>query len=99
DLGYLVPGAYTVYKNVDFGVSVSGVSVRAASGGNGGTAEFHLDGVDGPLVATATLPVTGGWQTWETVAANATGASGIHDVYVVFKGTGSIANVNWFEFK
>jgi glucosylceramidase len=98
DLGYLVPGAYTVYKNVDFGVSVSGVSVRAASGGNGGTAEFHLDGVAGPLVATATLPFTGSWETWETVAASATGASGIHDVYVVFKGTGGIANVNWFEF-
>jgi len=98
DLGYVVSGSYTVYKNVDFGVSVTGVSVRAASGGNSGTAEFHLDSVSGPLVATVTLPVTGGWQTWQTAKATASGASGVHDLYVVFKGAGSIANVNWFEF-
>jgi hypothetical protein len=93
-----VSGASTVYKNVDFGVSVNGVSVRAASGGNSGTVEFHLDSVSGPLVATVTLPVTGGWQTWQTAKATASGASGVHDLYVVFKGTGGIANVNWFEF-
>jgi glucosylceramidase len=98
DLGYLVPQAYVAYKNVDFGASVSGVSVRTASGANGGTAEFHLDSLTGPLAATATLPVTGSWATWQTVTATVSGASGVHDLYVVFKGTGSIANVNWFEF-
>jgi glucosylceramidase len=102
DLGYLTPGSYALYKNVDFGTSVSKVSVREASAGNGGTAEFHLDSPSGTLVATATLSVTGGWQTWTTVTATASGASGVHDLYVVFKGggsTGSIANVNWFQFQ
>jgi hypothetical protein len=51
------------------------------------------------LIATATLPVTGGWQTWQTVTASASGASGLHDLYITFQGsTAGIANVNWFQF-
>jgi hypothetical protein len=61
--------------------------------------EFHLDGMSGPLVGTATIPVTGGWQTWTTVSAPISGASGVHDLYLVFKGTTSIGNVNWFQFQ
>ncbi len=102
DLGYVTPGSYALYKNVDFGASVSKVSVRAASAGDGGTAEFHLDSPTGTLIATATLPVTGGWQTWTTATATVSNASGVHNLYVVFKGVGSstsIANVNWFQFQ
>lgn len=98
DLGYLTSGAYAVYNNVDFGTGVSGVSVRTASAGSGGTAEFHLDSATGPLVATVTLPVTGGWQTWQTVTASAGSATGVHTLYLVFEGGTSIANVNWFQF-
>jgi len=99
DLGYVSPGAQAIYKNVNFGTSVSGVSVRTASGGVGGTLEFHLDSAAGPLIATATLPVTGGWQTWQTVTAPVSAASGTHDLYLVFRGsTAGIANVNWFQF-
>ena len=101
DLGYLSQGAYTVYKNIDFGTSVSQVTVRTASGGNGGTAAFYLDSMTGTPIATANLPVTGGWQTWQNVTAvPVSGASGVHTLYVVFNGTtSSIANVNWFQFE
>ena len=100
DLGYLSQGAYTVYKNIDFGTSVSQVTVRTASGGNGGTAAFYLDSMTGTPIATANLPVTGGWQTWQNVTATVSGASGVHTLYVVFNGTtSSIANVNWFQFE
>ena len=102
DLGYLTPGAIAVYKNVDFGTSVSQVTVRTASDGNGGTASFYLDSSVGTPIATANLPVTGGWQTWTDVTAPGTGASGVHELYVIFAGggtTASIANVNWFQFQ
>ena len=102
DLGYISIGAYAVYKNIDFGSSVSELNVHTASAGNGGTATFYLDNMTGTPIATATLPVTGGWQTWQTVTASVSGASGVHDLYVVFGGggtTGSIANVNWFQFQ
>jgi glucosylceramidase len=102
DLGYLTAGGYAVYKNVDFGTGVSQVNVRTASAGNGGTATFYLDSKTGSPIATVTLPVTGGWQTWKTVTAAVSSASGVHDVVVVFSGGGStdsIANVSWFQFQ
>jgi glucosylceramidase len=108
DVGFSSDGDYAVYKNVDFGTGVSTVSARLAcdqnSGGNcGGSLEFHLDSSGGTLVAAVTIPSTGGWETWQTTpAANVSGASGVHDVYVVFKapasGTTSLGNLNWFQF-
>jgi glucosylceramidase len=104
DLGYITAGAYAAYNNVDFGASgsVSTVNVRTASAGNGGTATFYLDSMTSTPIATVALPVTGGWQTWQTVSASVTGVSGVHTLYVVFSGGGStdsISNVNWFQFQ
>ena len=108
DVGYSSDGDYAVYKNVDFGTGVSTVTARLAcnqsNGGNcGGTLEFHLDSSAGALVASVTIPSTGGWETWQTTpVASASGASGVHDLYVVFKapasGTTSLGNLNWFQF-
>jgi glucosylceramidase len=99
DLGYVSPGAFAMYRNIDFGTSVTSASIRTASDTSGGTVEFHLDSVSGPLIATATLPGTGGWQAWETVSAPVSGASGVHDLYIVFQGPATgISNVNWFQF-
>ena len=102
DLGFSSDGDYTVYKNVDFGAGVSGVSARLACNGNcGGALEFHLDSVSGTLAASVTIPNTAAWQTWATANAPAS-ATGVHDLYVVFKappsGTSSLGNFNWFQF-
>lgn len=106
DLGYSADGSYALYKSLDFGAGATGVNVRLAcdnSGGScGGTVEFHLDSLTGPLAATATVPSTAGWQSWATAAGTISGSpSGVHDVYVVFKNSGksSLGNFNWFQFK
>jgi O-glycosyl hydrolase len=113
DVGFASDGDYAVYNNVDFGAGVSTVAARLAclqdngqgnGGGNcGGTIEFHLDSNNGTLVASITVPSTGGWETWQTTSpANASGASGVHNLYVVFRapasGTTSLGNINWFQF-
>jgi len=108
DVGFASDGDYAVYKNVDFGSGVSTVTARLAcnqgGGGNcGGTLEFHLDSSAGTPVASITIPSTGGWETWQTTSpVNVSGASGIHDLYLVFKspasGTTSLGNLNWFQF-
>jgi glucosylceramidase len=101
DLGYVSINAQAVYHNVDFGSSSpTGVSVRAASAGGGGTATFYLDSITSAPIAAVTLSPTGGWQTWQTTTGTVSGATGVHDLYVVFTGSGSgIANVNWFQFQ
>jgi glucosylceramidase len=103
DLGYLTSGSWVVYNNIDFGNSgsISSVNVRTASAGNGGMATFYLDSMTSTPIAAVPLPVTNGWQTWQTVSGTVTGASGVHNLYVVFTGGGttdSISNINWFQF-
>ena len=103
DLGYLTSGAYAVYNNIDFGNagSITTVNVRTASAGNGGIATFYVDSMTSTPIATVTLPVTGGWQTWQSVSGIVSDVSGVHNLYVVFTGGGatdSISNVNWFQF-
>ena len=103
DLGFSSDGDYAVYKNVDFGTGVAGVSARLSCAGNcGGALEFHLGSVAGPLAASVTIPATAGWQTWTTTPVTSASASGVHDLYVVFKappsGTSSLGNFNWFQF-
>ena len=79
--------------------TLSSVDVRMAGAGDGGTLEFHLDGVGGPLVATVKAPLTGGWQRWTTVTAPVAGATGVHGLYIVFKGSTGVGNLNWFRFR
>ncbi|MFG2525793.1 carbohydrate-binding protein [Streptomyces sp. NPDC048527] len=52
-------------------------------------------------IAEIDIANTGGWQSWETVPINRTGgATGVHDVYLVFNGsTSDFVNVHWFTFQ
>ncbi len=104
DLGYISSGAWVRYPNVDFGAAgaISKVRVRTASGGDGGTVRFYLDSMTGAPIATVPLPVTGGWQKWQTVSSSVGHVSGVHTVYMVFSGgdtTQNLANLNWFQFQ
>jgi glucosylceramidase len=105
DVGFSSDRDYAVYRHVDFGTGVSGVSARLACNANcGGALEFHLDSVSGTLIASLPIPATGSWQNWTTAIAPASSAAGIHDLYVVFRvasgsGTSNLGNLNWFQFK
>ncbi|HYL99539.1 MAG TPA: carbohydrate-binding protein, partial [Blastocatellia bacterium] len=99
DLGFSSDGDWAVYRHIDFGSGVTSVRIRVASAGNGGNLELHLNSASGPLIGSVVIPVTGGWQTWTTVSGSVSGVSGVSDLYIVFKGTTSIGNVNWLQFK
>ncbi len=45
------------------------MTFRVASAGSGGAIEVRLDAVDGPVVASALVTPTGGWQTYKDVSA------------------------------
>jgi len=98
DLGYASAGSYAGYQNVDLANGFTNVVGRLASDGNGGTLEFHVDSPTGPEVGSLTIPITGGWQTWQSVTGSVTGGSGVHDLFARFSGSSSIGNLNWFQF-
>ena len=97
NLGYCDNGDYAVYKNVDFTAGFTNVTARVASFA-GGTVEFRLDSPTGFRISSVTMPNTGNWQTFANVSGSVSGATGVHDLYLVFKGAGSVANLNSFQF-
>jgi beta-glucosidase len=60
-------------------------SVAKASAGDG-SIQIRLDSPTGPVAGTVTVPSTGDKYTWKDVTAQLSGASGTHDVYLVFTG-------------
>ncbi|MDG4818672.1 family 43 glycosylhydrolase [Micromonospora sp. WMMD956] len=99
NVGFLNNGDYVKVKGVAFGSGAASLSARVASAGSGGTIEARLGSPTGTRVAACTVPVTGGWQTWQTVSCPVTGATGTQDLYLRFVGgSGNLFNLNWWQF-
>ncbi len=101
DLGFIVDGAYSVYKNVEV-TGAATLAVRVASAGPGGAVELHQpDSAAGPMLGRCGVPVTGDWQTWATATCPLSAASGAHDVYLVYTGAGGgyLFNLEWFALR
>ncbi|GGA03979.1 hypothetical protein GCM10008018_57390 [Paenibacillus marchantiophytorum] len=99
DLTSIDNNDYTVYNNVDFGNGAASFSARVASNGAGGTMEIRLGSVAGTLAGTCMVSSTAGWQVWQTVSCGVTGATGLQNVFLVYKGaSGPLFHLNWFQF-
>lgn len=82
-------GAYTSVKNVDFGKDgATTFSARVGTTHNSGvTMDVRLDSLDGPIVGTIKVPMTGGDDRFETVKINLSNSiKGVHNLYFVFNG-------------
>jgi arabinoxylan arabinofuranohydrolase len=88
-------GDYIKVRSVNFGKD--GAAMFAASvacNGKGAKIELHLDNLSGTLVST--LPVnytTGKWKQEKAVVKN---CSGVHDLFIVFRG--DAGNATLFKF-
>ncbi len=106
--------SYSMYK-VDFGEEIQDsllFQARVASGyTNGGQIEIRLDEANGPLIGSCEVPSTGGWQNWSTQECKVKNVTGVHYVYLVYRGEGQVKakkgngmrkvellNINWFKF-
>ncbi len=99
DLAFIDNGAYSMYEGLNLGGAHS-FATRVASAGSGGTIEIHADSATGTLLGTCTVPVTGDYQKWVTATCPLMGASGTHDVYLVYVGAGSsLFNIEWFALR
>lgn len=83
-------GDYIRVRNVDFGASsargfmASLSSTAKAKDATGASIEIRLDKLDGPLIGT--LPVAGTGGQWQAQWAPIANASGVHDLFLVFRG-------------
>ncbi|MDP9393100.1 MAG: carbohydrate-binding protein [Actinomycetota bacterium] len=104
NVAYISNGDWLRYNGVNFGsTSPTTFNARVASGaaaGVSGIVEVRLDSTTGPLVGSFSVANTGGWQSWRTVPAGASGATGTHDVYLRFVSgqPADFMNLNWFSF-
>ncbi|WP_454880442.1 glycoside hydrolase family 43 protein [Sphingobacterium detergens] len=92
-------GAYTSIKSVDFGKKgAMNFFARVGTTHNGSVSmEVRSTAVDGPLLATIAVPMTGGDDRWTTVDTQLSSrVTGIHDIYFVFKGKAP-TNILFFD--
>lgn len=102
-VGQIANGNYALYKNVSFGADTSGVNIRYDAP-RAVRIELHLDSPAGAQIGAVNLPGNGNtWTIWNNYNIPVSGASGTHDLYFVFKVSGStqtnqwLGNLNWFE--
>lgn len=92
-------GAYTCIKNVDFGdKGATTFFARVGTTHNGGVSmEVRSNAVDGPILTTIQVPITGGDDRWTTIDTPLSDkVSGVHDLYFVFKGKAP-SNILFFD--
>jgi len=98
---HIANGSYIKVSGVDFGRNqTSTFTASVASGSTGGSIELHLNSADGPQIASLPVSNTGGWNQWQTRTTAVSGASGVHDLYFVFRGeaTGELFNFDYWKF-
>lgn len=95
-------GDWVAYNNVDFGsgTGTSSMNLRIASQESNGSIELRLGSPAGTLIGTANVAGTGGWQNWITRNVPLTGATGVQNLYLVFKKPDAmpVANVDQISF-
>ena len=90
---------YIKVESVAFGAGAASFQARVASTTGSGEIQLRLEGVSGTLVGKCPVPKTGGAQTWATVSCKVAGATGTHDLFLVFVGDpGDLFNFNWWKF-
>lgn len=88
--------SYIKVNRVDFGRSgAKRFIANVASQAGGGSIELRLDSLDGPHPGTLTVAKTGGWDDWQQQSVPVSGATGTHDLYLVFRGAGDTPLFNF----
>ncbi|RUS43813.1 carbohydrate-binding protein [Cohnella sp. AR92] len=94
-------GDWTAVSQVDFGDAGAGTfTASVASASSGGTIELHLDSADGKLIGTLPISSTGGASSWQSKTTGVQGATGIHDLYLVYRGASAdnLFKIDYWQF-
>ncbi|OKS85871.1 glycoside hydrolase family 43 protein [Mucilaginibacter polytrichastri] len=90
---------YIRVRGADFGKGAKKFEASIASASAGANIEIHVDSLKGALLGICPVKNTGGWQTWVSQICSVKKVKGVHDIYLVFKGSdGPLFNFNWWKF-
>lgn len=79
--------AHTKVRNVDFREGgASKFTARVGSVHRDVSVEIRIDSLEGELIGTLDVPLTGGSDRWAVETTDIEKTTGIHDLYFVFKG-------------
>ena len=93
---------YIKVCNVDFGkIGAKTFTACVSCAGKGGLIELHLDSLDGTIIGILPVVSTGDWNQWLSITANVIGATGIHNLYFLFKGdaSGNLFKLDFWKFE
>jgi hypothetical protein len=100
NIGELNNGDWVRFDDVNFGTGKATVTAKLAvpSHQAGQLIEFRVGSATGTLLGSIRTGSTGGWSTYKTQSSSLKGATGVKDLYVVFKGSGAVANLDSISF-
>ncbi|MEV4758626.1 carbohydrate-binding protein [Micromonospora sp. NPDC049559] len=94
-LGFIENGDWAGYASTNLSGRTR-FSARISSAGSGGTIQIRAGSATGTLLGSVAVPVTGGWETFQTVNTTLSG-SGSGPVFLVFTGgSGFLFDVDTF---
>lgn len=89
--------AWILFDEVSFGSDVTSFEARLSNCSSSlGNLEIRLDNINGKLIGSLVVPVTGDLQSFITSTCIINGASGVRRVFLKFTGQ---VNISWFRFK
>ncbi len=98
NVGWINNGDWLRFDDIDI-TGAQSVYLRIACNFTGGTIEIRTGSTTGNVIGSTNVSNTGGNQNWVTLNASINNASGVQDLYLVFKGgSGYLFNINWLEF-
>ncbi|WP_150275973.1 glycoside hydrolase family 43 protein [Paenibacillus tepidiphilus] len=90
-LADIANGSWVGLSGVDFGSKgAAAFSASVISLEGGGTIGLHLDSPAGPQIAELYIPAANGPEQQRELRTGVSGAEGVHDLYLVFKGEHSM---------
>jgi hypothetical protein len=94
-VGFIENGDWAGYSGVST-AGMHGFSARVSSAGSGGTLQIRAGSATGTLLGSVTVPVTGGWETFQTVSTTLN-ASASGPLFLSFVGgAGNLYDVDTF---
>lgn len=98
-IGSLDTDDWVRLSNFDFGNGVNQFSANLGlvNGNTGRKIEIRTGSPAGKLLGTLNVKPTGGWEKKTVQSTAISGASGVQDLYLVFKGGSGVASLDWYS--